>query len=135
MEIKEGMYVRYIRSFKDNIQEKPVVEIDKVRRVDERNINLENWHESWIYPLNDFVKMLTKDPSFEVINILEVGDYVNGDLVLFTGATTWDNDGNVLLKQVHINHNGYDWWLTEDLIKSIVTKEQFESMSYKVGEV
>lgn len=78
MEIKEGMYVRYIRSFKDNIQEKPVVEIDKVRRVDDRIINLENWHETWVYPLNDFVKMLTKDPSFNILDLIEPCDIVNG---------------------------------------------------------
>ena len=125
MEIKEGMYVRYIRSFKDNIQEKPVVEIDKVRRIDEGNINLENWHESWIYPLNYFVKMLTKDPSFEVINILEVGDYVNGYEV------------KCIMKTLLGFENGQDgdWYISNENIKSIVTKEQFESMSYKVGEV
>lgn len=72
--------------------------------------------------------------SHNIIDLIEAGDYVNGDLVLFAGATIWDSDGNILVKQVHINHNGYDWWLREDLIKSIVTKEQFENMSYKVGD-
>lgn len=133
MEIKEGMYVRYIRSFKDNIQEKPVVEIDKVRRVDERNINLENWHESWIYPLNDFVKMLTKDPSFEVINILEVGDYVNGCRVSDLGdGLHLEFDYGVSF--VDVGLSTYTDGHVEG-IKSILTKEQFESMSYKVGEL
>lgn len=77
------------------------------------------------------IKELEK-ASFNLIDLIEGGDYVNGDLVLFVGATTWDNDGNVLDKQVHINHNGYDLWLREEYIKSIVTKEQFESTKYEV---
>ena len=119
MELKEGMYVRFNNG-----------SIQKINHVDERNnplfdLNIDgNLHSTF-----DIQKA-----SHNIIDLIEVGDYVNGDLVLFAGATTWDNDGNVLVKQVHINHNGYDWWLTEDLIKSIVTKEQFESISYKVGE-
>lgn len=70
--------------------------------------------------------------SENIIDLIEVGDYVNGDLVLFAGATTWDNDGNVLDKQVYINHNGYDLWLREEYIKSIVTKEMYSSVEYRV---
>ena len=72
--------------------------------------------------------------SPNIIDLIEVGDYVNGYKVLFAGAITWDNDGNVIDKRVKINYDGYDRWLSEDFIKSIVTKEQFESMEYKVGE-
>ena len=70
--------------------------------------------------------------SHNIIDLIEVGDYVNGYKVLFAGAITWDNDGNVLEKRVHINQNGRDIWLMGKYIKSIVTKEQFESMAYKV---
>ena len=86
-------------------------------------------------PINVNMELYDEDilkASYNIIDLIEVGDYVNGDLVLFAGVTIWDNDGNVLDKQVHINHNGYDLWLREEYIKSIVTKEQFESMSYKV---
>lgn len=68
--------------------------------------------------------------SYNIIDILEVGDYVNGDLVLFAGPMIWDDDGNVLDKRVHINHNGNDLWLKEEYIKSIVTHEQMEQMAY-----
>ena len=71
--------------------------------------------------------------SPNIIDLIEVGDYVNGYKVLFAGATTWDNDGNVIDKRVKINYAGYDRWLSEDFIKSIVTKEQFESMEYRIG--
>jgi len=72
--------------------------------------------------------------SPNIIDLIEVGDYVNGYKVLFAGATTWDNDGNVIDKRVKINYAGYDRWLSEDFIKSIVTKEQFSQMEYKVGD-
>ena len=70
--------------------------------------------------------------SYNIIDLIEVGDYVNGYKVLFAGATTWDNNGNVIDKRVKINYDGYDRWLSEDFIKSIVTKEQFSSMEYKI---
>ena len=72
--------------------------------------------------------------SPNIIDLIEVGDYVNGYKVLFAGSTTWDNDGNVIDKRVKINYGGYDRWLSEDFIKSIVTKERFESMKYIIGE-
>ena len=72
--------------------------------------------------------------SYSIIDLIEVGDYVNGDSVLFSGATTWDNDGNVLDKKVHINRNGYDLWLRDEYIKTILTKEQYENNCYKVEE-
>ena len=71
--------------------------------------------------------------SPNIIDLIEVGDYVNGCLVLFAGAVTWDNDGNILDKRVHINRSGNDFWLSEKFIETVVTKEQFESMQYKVG--
>ena len=85
--------------------------------------------ETFILDENDVIKS-----SPNIIDLIEVGDYVNGYKVLFAGATTWDNDGNVIDKRVKINYDGYDRWLSEDFIKSIVTKECFESMEYKVGE-
>ncbi len=71
--------------------------------------------------------------SHNLIDLIEVGDYVNGYKVLFAGAITWDNDGNVIDKRVEINYDGYDRWLSEDFIKSIVTKEQFKSVEYEVA--
>ena len=51
---------------------------------------------------------------------IEVGDYVNGEKV----TDTWN--GN----RIETHRSNFH----EDNIKSIVTKEQFESMEYKVGE-
>ena len=61
--------------------------------------------------------------SYNIIDILEVGDYVNGIKVL----SLIDNQIPKLL----ITDYGC---ISNDEIKSIVTKEQMEQMAYKVGE-
>lgn len=124
MELKEGMFVRTKDGYIDEVI------IDYEGYCNNPNCNCK--HVSCKYNYYDENKIVKA--SNNIIDLIEVGDYVNGYLVLFAGATTWDNDGNVLDKQVHINHNGYDLWLREEYIKSIVTKEQFESMEYKLEE-
>lgn len=57
--------------------------------------------------------------SPNIIDLIEVDDYVNGERVFFVDNKAYTVEGN-------------DY--TESEIKSIVTKEQFESMEYKVGE-
>lgn len=60
--------------------------------------------------------------SYNIIDLIEVGDYVNGWKVLY-----W-TDGTKIVD------DGYATILDKIDIKSIVTKEQFEMMSYKVVE-
>ena len=63
--------------------------------------------------------------SHNIIDLIEVGDYVNGERVV-------EIDIKGKLRYLDKNRNlSY----VEDLdIKSIVTKEMFSSMEYKVGE-
>ena len=74
---------------------------------------------------NDFIfvpeEMIIK-ASNNIIDLIEVGDYVNGEKVLLK------NEGYIKVG------TGRDYIVVnnEKFIKSIVTKEQFESMSYKV---
>lgn len=56
--------------------------------------------------------------SPNIIDILEVGDYVNGY--------------EVTSKDQFLGFGNHDWYMTNDEIKSIVTKEQFSAMEYKV---
>ena len=65
--------------------------------------------------------------SHNIIDLVEVGDYVNGYKVYHIDYA-W-NDSNRLVPYVDCIKNNY-----VNEIKSIVTKEQFESMSYKVME-
>ena len=63
--------------------------------------------------------------SYNIIDLIEVGDYVNGYKVL----NVLDfNDNTRMLSLDKI----YDSKITNEDIKSILTKEQFESMEYKV---
>ena len=66
-------------------------------------------------------------PSPNIIDLIEAEDYVNGYKVL----NVLDfNDNSKMLSLEKI----YDSKITNEDIKSIVTKEQFESMKYKVGD-
>lgn len=67
---------------------------------------------------------LVKEPSFNIIDLIEAGDYVNGCKVhRIANCITiiLDNEENIS-------------WVKPSEIKSIVTCEQFSSMEYKVGE-
>ena len=56
--------------------------------------------------------------SPNIIDLIEVGDYVNGY--------------EVTSKDQFLGFGNHDWYMINDEIKSIVTKEQFESMEYKL---
>lgn len=76
-----------------------------------------------------YKNVITRDEiiksSPNIIDLIEVGDYVNGYKVL----NVLDfNDNSKMLSLEKI----YDSKITNKDIKLIVTKEQFESMEYKV---
>lgn len=60
-----------------------------------------------------------------IIDLIEVGDYVNGDLVTFV----YRPDGNEVFR-IELEKNTLI--SKSEQIKSIVTKEQFENMKYVV---
>ena len=61
--------------------------------------------------------------SHNIIDLIEVGDYVNGREVIDIKMKCDETIKCLITK-------GYD--ITNEMIKSIVTKEQFESMKYVV---
>lgn len=65
--------------------------------------------------------------SHNIIDLIEVGDYVNGYRV-----STIDYENRTLYREY--DDDFYFSICKEKDIKSIVTKEQFEQMKYKVGE-
>ncbi len=77
-----------------------------------------------------FFNEIIGEPSFNPIDLIEVGDYVNGHKVL----EVFKNDiaGESLI--AFENHNNILSSIYDDEIKSIVTKEQFSSMEYRLGE-
>ena len=77
--------------------------------------------------------------SDNIIDILEVGDYVNGERVIALEKDVDkrniypSNVGAKIFTDYELQGNWY-FGIQEEDIKSIVTKEQFESMEYKVGD-
>lgn len=81
----------------------------------------------------DYVSVYWKDnlkASDNIIDLIEVGDYVNGSKVIEVDFDVEEE------KYIRIDkaQDGLKTILRNNDIKSIVTKEQFESISYKVGE-
>ena len=77
-------------------------------------IDIQFKHSKHSVPKKDVIS------SPNIIDLIEVGDYVNGY--------------KVTSKDQFLGFGNHDWYMTNDEIKSIVTKEQFESMEYKVGD-
>ena len=124
MKLEVGMYVRskingMIGKITDIEETKVFDRYLTVIREETRYILDDNHNRGFCETENDSVKA-----SHNIIDLIEVGDYVNGgqvrekveDYIRISG-------GNFMFQ-----------YLKENEIKSIVTKEQFESMSYKIGD-
>lgn len=69
--------------------------------------------------------------SKNIIDLVEVGDYVNGYKVI---GVTLDPAPSGKCVDIDCDKPSYESYLFEEQIYSIVTKEQFASMEYKVEE-
>lgn len=112
------------------------------RTIDGYIVKILNVKDDWIetdtrfiirtFP-QDFVKA-----SYDIIDILEKGDYVNGSRVVKINCNFEyvDDDADTGVNEVDngliLENNSFIYFGSE--ITSIVTKEQFEQMSYNVGE-
>lgn len=70
--------------------------------------------------------------SYNIIDILEDGDYVNGNKVIEIEKNYKFIDGTI--RDILWTDTKMQKAIWDETIKSIVTKEQFEQMEYKVGE-
>ena len=115
MKLEVGMYVRHKTSLSSKY-----VKINKIKEIEEKENCLHIWLED-----KDLIteKYLIK-ASYNIIDILEVGDYVNGCKII---KNTLKDGGNIVIVQ------GGNCFTNEE-IKSIVTKEQMEQMAYKVSD-
>lgn len=109
-------YIRKIIKVIENYEEFDVYEVDKEFR------ESENYESTEILYPDEVVKS-----SDNLIDLIEVGDYVNG----FKVASVDKGKYSVFIEEP----KDYVWQcLWNEDIKSIVTKEQFESISYKIKE-
>ena len=102
--------------------------IHKVTKID--NNKLVYWGKiscGWsLEQLQDIIKSHSKN----IIDLIEEGDYING-LLITAIYDEYKNDDNI---KFETNYEGkYRCYIDED-IKSIVTKEQFKQIEYKVEE-
>ena len=126
MKLEVGMYVRTKHGI-SKIENISLNEYDK----EHDYVELENF----VFDGLDTQSFFTTDEiikaSHNIIDLIEVGDYVNCK--------------KVVCKQLQTdNYECDDFWclffenehtgVLEEEIKTIVTKEQFEQMQYKVGE-
>ena len=112
----------YVRTNKGNVA--------KIIKITDLTIICDNI----IYPMNNygFNKQLKKESlkrlgvksSPNIIDLIEVGDYVNGERV------TQVTNGYI---EVCYGRDSTDF-IKEKNIKSIVAKEQFSQMEYRIGE-
>lgn len=120
MEIKVGDYVRYVRG---TINGYVPPRISKIQEIEsEFYIKLDN---NQVVMTNDVIKS-----SPDIIDLIEAGDYVNGTYVL--DFETLQTGEKAIVVDGLITYGWGQGVVPISEIKSIVTKEQFESMSYKV---
>ena len=122
MKLEVGMYVRY----KPLLSSK-YVKINKIKEIEEKENCLHIWLED-----KDLIteKYLIK-ASYNIIDILKVGDYVStvtGECAVIAGVYN-DINSKKYLRLCNCIGEYY-----EDDIKSILTHEQMEQMAYKVEE-
>ncbi len=117
MELKEGMYIRYIPTIGEYTQK--ISKITKTKNcLLDMAYTLDDKEEVFSSHFDEVLKA-----SNNIIDLIEDGDYVNGGLVemkqdnyIMVGFAEYEEPQKL--------YNGD--------IKSIVTKEQFSAMEYKI---
>ena len=119
MKLEVGMYVRTKEG-----------NIEKICAIENEHIYTNEDYLSW-YPSSNAISKA----SYNIIDLIEVGDYVNGFRVekskygeLYTSYTYMGGD-------IGLQEETYTTFLKdyeEDYIYSIVTKEQFEAIKYEI---
>ena len=97
-----------------------------IERLKKENDNGWFFEKSMIIKPDNIEKYIIKSRP-RIIDLIEAGDYVNGYRVL--NVLDFNDNSKMLSLE-----NFYDSKITNEDIKSIVTKEQFSCMEYKIGE-
>ena len=124
MELKVGMYIRS-KDKKGRQFIRRIVELPKDTRYGFIIVDKDIHNVKWVSMKN------VLDAREDIIDLIKVGDYVNGELVTFV----YEPDGNEVFR-IELEKNTLQGHIISksEQIKSIVTKEQFESMKYEVNK-
>ena len=118
MKLKPNMYAR-VKELNDVI-------IVKVLGVVDDGFKADN---NMFYMLSEIIKA-----SHNIIDLIEVGDYVNGYKVVSKGTVSSESN-NVYLEILTKNlKNFWNNKIFEQEIKTILTKEQFENNCFRIGD-
>ena len=72
--------------------------------------------------------------SFNIVNLIKAGDYINNSKVIkIENVENYPDLSSVKIEKSDFRYGVYETIFEKD-IKSVVTKEQFKQMAYKVGE-
>lgn len=128
MELKEGMYVR--TKYND------FCNMVAIRKIDEFDDDGSFWIDDYIIDTygDEQNKLHEEDVEFaseDIVNVIKPGDYVNGYLVTAVSKDVY-GETIVFVGQRLIEEAGYYRSYYSKDIKTIVTKEQFENMAYKI---
>ena len=119
MKLEKGMYVRT----KDGLIDKVIIDYKGFCNSTTCNCKHVSCEHNY-YDEEDIVKT-----SDNPIDLIEVGDYVNGELITFISSNPLKNQKG---KPRIILNDSYSLFGKYEDIKSIVTKEQFNSVKYEV---
>lgn len=127
MELKEGMYVRTkYNDFCGTVAVRKIDEID-----DDGSFLIDDYIFDTFGDEQGRLNEEDIEPASEnIIDVLKVGDYVNGCLVL--DFETLQNGEKAIIVNALDSYGWGQGVIPVSEIKSIVTKEQFESMRYGV---
>lgn len=115
-ELKEGMYVR--------TKKYGIAKI--IGDTNNGKFNIDKFKKDGITLRFQKIKDIVGDPSFNIIDLIEVGDYVNGILI----KRIWEkNDDRIFFNTIDDN---VIFQITNKTIGNIVTKEQFDSIKHEV---
>lgn len=119
MELKKGMYIRTNKG-----------KIGKIIKQIDNSGSLHHNNYVWLLDNGDVLALHSnkvKNAGFNLIDLIEVEDYVNGEKV--TSAEPVDKKDI----ERYLGFGDYDYYIhnSED-INDIVTKEQFESCKYVI---
>ncbi len=164
MKLEVGMYIRTDKGFIAKVKEfkhhytkgTRLVDDYSVKEVVENYLSLDGNQCRLIesidysippcYPSDeelDEIKSHILKASYNIIDILEEGDYVNGIEIIkiYEKGDSFTGNHNYIFKEktIEVCNDNYETIPHEALfinneIETIVTKEQFEQMVYKVGD-
>lgn len=154
MKLEVGMYVRTDKGFIAQIKEfkyhytkgNRLVDSCSIKEVIENYLLLDGNQCEFIgsidysippcYPSDeelDKIKRHIVKTSHNIIDLIKVGDYVNGKKIVDVGCLTNGPREGTKVIDYYITPSAVSYLENKD-IKSVVTKELFENINYRIGE-